>query len=137
MMQNNYGQRAAAALDELLPRTQRVKRVQRLFDCSARMAAYLLTGDHWTARRLAQASELLGDAFDAALTRPENSYQRHLEGQRMDAEAMRLETHIGQMHRRLYDVVAPQQSVVSSPNKQGAKTHTTRNKNTAENDAGS
>ena len=136
-MTRDYGQRAAAALGEIIPDRQRTKTVARLFQCSRTMAFYLLSGNHWTARRLSQASELLGDAFDAAFSKPENSFQRDLEGQRMDAEAMRLETHIGKMHRRLYDVVASQQSVAPYYNKHGAKERKARNKKTCTDDAGS
>ena len=137
-MDSDYGARAAAALGEIIPpKRHRPKVVQKLFRCSRSMAYYLLAGDHWTAKRLSQASELLGDAFDAAFSKPENSFQRQLEGQRMDAEAMRLETHIGKMHRRLYDVVAPQQSVAPYYDKHGAKERKTRNKKTCTTNAGS
>jgi|KBSMisStaDraftv2_1062788.scaffolds.fasta_scaffold19968_2 hypothetical protein len=100
-MRYSSGQQAAAALNGLLPQKDRVKTVARLFECSARMAAYLLAGDHWTSRRFAQASELLGDAFDTAFSRPDNAFLRNIEDQRIDARIMRLEHHLEQMARRL------------------------------------
>lgn len=65
-MQDNYGLRAAEALDELLPKENRAKAIARLFDCTPRFAKYLLKGECWTVRRLAQAGEVFGDAWNIA-----------------------------------------------------------------------
>lgn len=74
-MTSDYGQRAAVALDQLLPGEHRDKIVARMFNVSLRMAKYLRAGQHWTADRLSQASALLGAAFDAALV---SSDERHV-----------------------------------------------------------
>ena len=73
------------------------------------MAAYLLSGDHWTARRLVQASELLGDAFDAAFHAPPSSFQRSLETHDINTRALQLEKRIAEMDRRLALDLEPQQ----------------------------
>lgn len=67
----DYGVRAAAALNELLPPQHRDKTVARMFDCSVRFAKYLRQGRFWTAERLSQASRALGSDFDMRLAVPE------------------------------------------------------------------
>ena len=100
-MDSDYGQRAAAALGEILPEQNRTKIVQRLFRCSRSMAYYLLAGNHWTARRLSQASELLGDAFDAAFSKPDTAFHRSLSHQDRDARVMHVEQLLDQMDRQI------------------------------------
>lgn len=63
----DYGLRAAAALNDLIPGPHRDKAVARLFNCSVRFAKYLRAGQHWTADRLSQASRVLGADFDIRL----------------------------------------------------------------------
>lgn len=75
----DYGQRAASALDLLLPAPHRDKTIARLFGVSVRMAKYLRAGRHWTLARLGQASAMLGDAFDAALTPSAQHYSEMAE----------------------------------------------------------
>lgn len=66
----DYGARAAAALDQLLPGPHRDKAVARLFNVSVRMAQYLRSGRFWTAERLSQASRALGVDFDVRIAAP-------------------------------------------------------------------
>ncbi len=99
MTQDKFGPRAAAALDAVLPRRDRIKTVQRLFDVSGRMARYLLVGDHWTARRMTQASDLLGAAFDAAFSQAESNEQYEYEMKIYEAHQRRAEQEIEQMRR--------------------------------------
>lgn len=63
----NYAQRAARALDALIPPRDRDKAVARLFNCSVRTAKYLRVGKAWTLGRLNQASTSFGGAFDRLL----------------------------------------------------------------------
>jgi hypothetical protein len=113
-MNGDYGQRAAAVLRGKLPRQHRAKTVAGLFNISLSMAKYLLAGDHWTTRRLMQASELLGDAFDAVLIAPENQFKRYIETLDIDARVARSEQQIEQIRRRLDDAMAPAPSLSSS-----------------------
>jgi len=76
---SDYGQRAATALDQLLPGPHRDKTVARLFGVSVRFAKYLRAGRHWTTHRLSQASAALGQAFDAALTPEAQHYSEMAE----------------------------------------------------------
>ncbi len=111
-MSGDYGQRAASALDQLLPREHRIKAVARLFKCSLRTARYLLAGDHWTARRLSQASELL-DAFEAAFNRPASGWTHIHEMHEMRARLARLERRLEQMDGGDNARVAPDQGMAA------------------------
>lgn len=116
MTQDNYGQRAAAALDAVLPQRGRSKIIQQLFDVCPRMARYLLVGDHWTARRLTQASDLFGAAFDAALNRPVSNITHEAEMKILEAHWRRAEHEIEQMRRsRLAGVSSIYDVETSSP----------------------
>lgn len=52
----DYGIRAGLALDLVVPREHRDKRIARALNVSLRMAQYLRAGKHWTTDRLNQAS---------------------------------------------------------------------------------
>lgn len=95
----DYGARAAAALDELLPGAHRDKTVARMFNCSVRMAQYLRAGQHWTAGRLSQASAVLGVAFDAALYSPTSSAEHYAEMADITHRLARLEARIAEVDR--------------------------------------
>lgn len=94
------GQRAASALNAVLPARHRAKTVAQLFDCSVRFAKYLLVGDHWTGRRLTQASDVLGAAFDAAFSLPESNEQHEYEIKIFEIHYRRAEQEVEQMRRR-------------------------------------
>lgn len=91
-MSSDYGARAAAALNELLPGRHGDKTLARVFGCSLRLAQYLRRGQCWTADRLTQASREFGVAFDALLISPEALNDRL---DRMDAEIANLRKQIG------------------------------------------
>jgi hypothetical protein len=112
-MSGDYGQRAASALDHLLPREHRIKAVARAFNCSLRTARYLLAGDHWTARRLSQASELLGDAFEAAFNRPASAWTHLHELHDISTRLARLEQRLEQMDGGGMARVAPDQGMAA------------------------
>lgn len=95
-MHVNYGR----ALDTLFPGPNRDKRIARKFGVSVRMAKYLRTGNHWTVRRLAQAADLFGDAWDAALSKPETNWRHNLEMQEIEARLARLEKQLVEMASR-------------------------------------
>ncbi len=90
---SDCGVRAAAALNKMLPGPHADKRVARLFNVSLRMAKYLRAGRYWTAARLSQANEVLGDKF-AQLLAPPTAAQLH---QQMDV----LEAELADLHKQL------------------------------------
>lgn len=104
-MTADYGIRAARAVNELVPRPHRDKALQRMFDCSLRMAKYLSAGQFWTIDRLNQASAILGAPFDAALMGAD-AEQREL--QDIAARLARLED-------RFDEVVGTGATVISPP----------------------
>jgi hypothetical protein len=55
--------RAGAALDAMIPDSNRDKIIARLFGVSVRMAQYLRCGKCWTVERLSTATEILGEEF--------------------------------------------------------------------------
>lgn len=110
MTQSNYGNRAAAALDQLLPRPHRAKILARMLECSVRTAKHLLAGERWHHRRLTQASELLGDAFDVALSRPASNWTHQHETHDIKLRLARLEQDF-EMARREATRMASDQSV--------------------------
>lgn len=71
---SDYGARAGLALDRLVPGPNRDKAVERIFNCSPRMARYLRKGLFWTTDRLTQASRAI-ENFDAYIATP-NLQQR-------------------------------------------------------------
>lgn len=94
---SDYGARAAAALNDLLPGQHRDKRVARKFGVSLRTAKYLRAGQHWTTERLSQASALLGKAFDAAIYRPASDEQHNSEMDEIAGRLARLEARFDTM----------------------------------------
>jgi hypothetical protein len=69
-MSYDFAQRAALALNSLVPGPHRDKSIARIFDCSVRLAQYLRAGQHWTIDRLNIASQrIIG--FDAYLASPD------------------------------------------------------------------
>jgi hypothetical protein len=98
-MSADYGQRAATALDQLIPGPHRDKAVARLFGVSVRFAKYLRAGRHWTTGRLAQASVAFGGAFDAALYTPASDARHYREMAEIADRLARLEAWRAQMDR--------------------------------------
>ena len=98
-MTADYGRRAAAALDLLIPGPHRDKAIARLFGTSVRMAKYLRSGRHWTAERLSQASRALGAGFDVALYSPAPSAQHDAEMAEIAARLARMEACFVEMAR--------------------------------------
>lgn len=86
---SDYGARAAFALDRLLPGPNRDKAVERIFNCSPRMARYLRRGMFWTAERLTQAS-LAIENFDNYIATP--NLQHRLDA--LEAEIAELRQHL-------------------------------------------
>lgn len=95
----DYGTRAAAALNDLLPTRHRDKEVARRLKVSVRMAKYLRSGRHWTEARLTQARAAFGDAFDIALYSPVSSAQHDQEMADLAARLERLEACFAQVAR--------------------------------------
>jgi hypothetical protein len=98
-----YGQ----ALDRLFPGRDRDKRIAQMFGISARMANHLRAGNHWTLDRLAQATELLGDAWEAALRQPDSEYKYNLEKQDLERRVARLEEYVGRMDKLVFASLSP------------------------------
>jgi len=86
---SDYGMRAAMALNHALPGEHRDKLVARMFGCSVRMAKYLRAGQYWTIDRLNQASAVIGDVFDIALS-PATDDKHYAEMADIEALAERL-----------------------------------------------
>lgn len=103
----DYGQRAAMALDALIPAPHRDKTIARLFGISPRMAKYLRRGQFWTTDRLTQASAALGAAFDAALYSPVSSAQHYSEMADFEDRLARLEARIAEVDRGADAGLAP------------------------------
>jgi len=61
------------------------------------MAAYLLAGEKWTARRLSEASDLLGAAFDAAISNPASDIEHYSEMRDLSIRGAELDRDIDQM----------------------------------------
>lgn len=101
----DYGARAGRALDAIFPGRNRNKLIAQAFGVSVRTAKYLRAGNSWTARRLAQAADLFGDAFDAAISKPgsDSDYKYDLDMRDLDRRIARLEKDIGNLVR----LVAP------------------------------
>lgn len=74
-MTSDYGQRAAVAINALVPGRGRDKALARILECSPRLVRYLRRGECWTLRRLNQASRAIQD-FDAYLASPDLLNQR-------------------------------------------------------------
>lgn len=87
---SDYGQRAAIALDELIPSQHRDKTVARLFDVSVRFAKYLRRGQYWTIDRLDQASRLI-EHFDEFVASPEKMRGIRMEMDELDKRLAKLE----------------------------------------------
>jgi len=109
-MAADYGQRAATALDLLIPGPHRDKSVARKFGVSVRMAKYLRAGKHWTAERFTQASAVLGDAFDMALSSPSSTSQHYAEMKDIAERLARLEARLEGMDRKEIAGLAPDDS---------------------------
>lgn len=92
-MHANYGR----ALDALFPGANRDKRIARAFGVSVRFAKYLRAGNHWTLYRLAQAAEMFGEAWDAALSKPDTEFHFNLELQDLARRVARVEMYLAQM----------------------------------------
>lgn len=99
-MQVDLGRRAAGALNLLFPGPHQGKRIARAFGCSLRQAKYLLAGRHWTLARIMQASELLGDAWEAAFSRLTTGRQHNFEMTDIDARLAWLEQKLAEIDRR-------------------------------------
>lgn len=87
---SDFGQRAAMALDDLLPPQHRDKTVARLFDVSVRFAKYLRRGQHWTINRLDQASKVI-EGFDICLASPKSLEVMRMEMDELEKRLARLE----------------------------------------------
>lgn len=98
-MAADYAQRAATALNLLIPGPHRDKLIARKFGISPSTAKLLRRGKRWTAERLSQASSVLGDAFDVALSKPATNWQHNLEMQEIETRLARLEENVAQMAR--------------------------------------
>ena len=70
VMPGDYAQRAALAVNQLVPGPHRDKAIARIFECSVRFAKYLRAGRHWTIDRLNVASQRIA-GFDAYLASPD------------------------------------------------------------------
>jgi hypothetical protein len=110
-MRNVIAVRAGAALDRLYPGPHRDKLIARDFGVSVRMAQYLRTGQHWTIDHLAQASALLGAAFDRALYSPAQDQQHFDEMGDISSRLGRLEAWRGDMAGRAEAGLAPPERV--------------------------
>jgi hypothetical protein len=95
LMYANYGQ----ALNVLFPGTNQDKRIARAFGVTPRFAKYLRAGNHWTLRRVMQAAEMFGDAWDAALSKPDSESNSMLEIQRLERRMAKVESYLAQMDR--------------------------------------
>lgn len=122
-MTDNYAVKAGDALDSLFSGPHRDKRIAQALGISARMARYLCSGNKWTAARIAQVSDLLGDAFEAAMHKPETDYNYNLRMQDMERRVLHLEEYIDQM-ARLLDVSEARQPANSRS--VGARGHEAR-----------
>lgn len=109
-MRNVIAQRAGAALDGCYAGPHRDKRIARDLGVSVRMAQHLRAGQHWTIDRLAQASALIGAAFDRALYVPTPSAQHHTEMSEIADRLARLEARFEEVARRDDAGSAPAQS---------------------------
>jgi len=69
-MTSDYGQRAALAVNRLVPGPHRDKAIARKLGCSVRFAKYLRAGQHWTIDWLNRASSTI-QGFDAYLASPD------------------------------------------------------------------
>lgn len=67
-MSDDYGYRAAMALDRLIPAVHRDKTVARQFGVSVSTAKHLRGGRRWTVKRFNKAREIFGTLFDTAMT---------------------------------------------------------------------
>lgn len=94
-MYANYGQ----ALDTLFPGANRDKRIARAFGITPRFAQHLRAGNHWTLQRVLQAAEIFGDAWDAALSKPDSESNSTLEIQRLERRMAKVESYLAQMDR--------------------------------------
>lgn len=68
-MPSDYGQRAALAINDLVPGPNRDKALARIFRCTDRMVRYLRNGRYWSIDRLNQASAAI-KGFDAYIASP-------------------------------------------------------------------
>ena len=116
-MHANY----AGALAALFPGRHRAKRIQSAFDVSERTAKNLLAGKHWTLARVLQAAELFGEAWDAALSRPDTNWRHAIEMQEIEQRLARLEKQFGEMARRDNAGLAPQSSASANSFSRGFK----------------
>lgn len=109
-MANLYGERAAHALDLIFPGRHKNKRVARAFGISVRLAKYLRAGKRWHSERLAQAVELFGDAWEAAMSRRDSDFSYELEKQDFERRLAKLEQYLGEMDREMARAMAPDQA---------------------------
>jgi hypothetical protein len=98
--------RAGRALDYLFAGPHRDKRIAQAFNITTRMAKYLCSGNRWTLARYEQARELLGDAWDAAISKPDTNWQYNIETLDHERRLARLEQQLVEMDRRLNARVA-------------------------------
>ena len=119
-MTADYGQRAAIALDLLVPGPHRDKAVARMFGVSVRTAKYLRTGKRWTVDRMTQARERLGEAFDTALT----GAQMRAETENIEQRIARLEAKLEALARRHDAQLAPHETgEPGAPGRSGGPGH--------------
>lgn len=99
-MRNVIADRAALALDRGYPGAHRDKRIARDFGISTRTAQYLRAGQCWTMERLAQASSILGSAFDRALYVPVSSVEHDQVMGELSERLAQLEARVDEVVRR-------------------------------------
>lgn len=97
------------ALDALFPGANRDKRIARAFGCTDRFAKHLRRGNHWTLRRIAQAAEMFGDAWEAAVTNPDSNHHYSLEFQEFSRRLAKLEQYVEEMDRQMARALASDQ----------------------------
>lgn len=90
-MTADYGQRAALALDRLLPSRHRNKTVEAMFECCPRQARNLRAGLYWTIDRLNRGSAVLGAAFDAIVAGLDPDHAHSIEMLEIAERVARLE----------------------------------------------
>lgn len=86
--------RAGLALRQMIAGPHADKRTAQRFGITVRMAQHLRRGNHWTIRRLIQAAELFGDAFEAALSKPDSDFSYNLEQQDYNRRVEKLKRYV-------------------------------------------